>query len=100
MCEENSCNVFLLLFMALWVLISATLFRRAMLVVWHACVFLGLRFFPPFFFFLVGGLHCFLLVRIFLNPQATKEKGEAKKPKPAERGGRKQHMHHPPARYQ
>jgi hypothetical protein len=41
----------MLLFMALSVLISATLFRRAVLVLWHAFVFLGLRFFPPFFFF-------------------------------------------------
>jgi hypothetical protein len=47
----NSCNAFLLLFMALWVLISATLVRRAVLVLWHAFMFLGLRFFPPFFFF-------------------------------------------------
>jgi hypothetical protein len=49
MYDENSCNVFLLLFMALWVLISATLSRRAVLVLWHAFLFLGLRFFPPFF---------------------------------------------------
>jgi hypothetical protein len=63
MCDENSCNVFLLLFTALWVLISATLFRRAVLVLWHAFLFLGLRLFPPFFFFLLGGLHCFFLVR-------------------------------------
>jgi hypothetical protein len=61
MCDENSCNVFLLLFMALWVLISATLFRRAVLVLWHAFLFLGLRFIPFFFFFLLGGLHCFFL---------------------------------------
>jgi hypothetical protein len=60
MCDENSCNVFLLLFMALWVLISATLFRGAVRVLWHAFLFLGLRFFPPFFF-LLGGLHCFFL---------------------------------------
>jgi hypothetical protein len=51
MCDENSCNVFLLLFMALWVLISATLFRRALLVLWHAFLFLGLRVSPPFFLF-------------------------------------------------
>jgi hypothetical protein len=56
----NSCNVYLLLFMALWVLISATLFGRAMLTMWHAFLFLALRFFP-FFFFLLGGLHCFFL---------------------------------------
>jgi hypothetical protein len=38
--------------MALWVLISATLFRRAVLVLWHAFLFLGLRSFLPFFLFL------------------------------------------------
>jgi hypothetical protein len=53
MCDVNSCNVFLLLSMALWVLISVALFRRAVLVLWHAFLFLGLRFifFPSFFFF-------------------------------------------------
>jgi hypothetical protein len=60
MCDVNSCKVFLLLFMALWVPISATLFKRAMLTVWHAFQFLGLRFFP-LFFFLLGGLHRFFL---------------------------------------
>jgi hypothetical protein len=54
----NSCNVILLLFIALLVPISATLFRRAMLTVWHAFVFLGHRFFT-LFFFLLGGLQCF-----------------------------------------
>jgi hypothetical protein len=60
MCDVNSCNVFLLLFMALLVPISARLFRRAVLMLWHAIMFLGLRFFP-LFFFLLGGLHCFFL---------------------------------------
>jgi hypothetical protein len=32
MCGENSCNVFLLLFMVLWFLIVATLCRSAMLM--------------------------------------------------------------------
>jgi hypothetical protein len=45
MCDVNSCNVFLLLFMALWVPISATLFRRAVPTLWHAFLFPGLRFF-------------------------------------------------------
>jgi hypothetical protein len=48
--------------MALRVPISATLFRRAALTLWRAFLFLGLRFFP-LFFFLLGGLHCFFLVR-------------------------------------
>jgi hypothetical protein len=60
MCDVNLCNVFLLLFMALWVPISATLCMRAVLTLWHANMFLGLRLFP-LFFFLLGGLHCFFL---------------------------------------
>jgi hypothetical protein len=53
MCGENSCNVFLLLFMALWVPISTALFRRVLVVLalWHAFLFLGLRFFPLFFLY-------------------------------------------------
>jgi hypothetical protein len=49
--------------MALWVPISATLFRRAVLMLWHAFMFLGLRFFP-LFFLLLGGLHCFFLQEV------------------------------------
>jgi hypothetical protein len=60
MCNVNSCNVFLLLFMVLWAPISATLCRRAVLTLWHAFLFLGLRFFS-LFFFLLGGLHSFFL---------------------------------------
>jgi hypothetical protein len=53
----------LLLFMVLWVPISATLFKRAVLTtLWHARLFLGLRF-SPFFVYLLGGLRCFFLVR-------------------------------------
>jgi hypothetical protein len=44
MCDVNICNVFLLLFMALRVPISATLFKKAVLALWHAFMFLGLRF--------------------------------------------------------
>jgi hypothetical protein len=32
----------------------------ALPTLWHAFLFLGLRFFP-LFFFLLGGLHCFFL---------------------------------------
>jgi hypothetical protein len=60
MCDVNSCNVFLLLFMELWVPISATLFNRAVPMPWYAFMFLGLGFFP-LFFLLLGGLHCFFL---------------------------------------
>jgi hypothetical protein len=66
MCDVNSCNVFLLLFMVLWVPISATRCRRAVLTLWHACLFPGLRFFP-LIFFLPGGLHCFFLLEIRLT---------------------------------
>jgi hypothetical protein len=51
MCDVNSCNVFLLLFMAIGAPISATLFRRAVLTLWHAFLFLRLRFFPSFLLF-------------------------------------------------
>jgi hypothetical protein len=60
MCGESSCNVFLLLFMALWISISAMLCRRAVLMLWNAFLLLGLRFFP-LVFFLLGGLCCFFL---------------------------------------
>jgi hypothetical protein len=60
MCDVNSCNAFLLLFVALWVPISATLFRRAVPMLGNAFLLLGLRFFS-LFFFLLGGLHCFFL---------------------------------------
>jgi hypothetical protein len=66
MCDVNSCNVLLLLFMALWVPISGTLFRRAVPTLWHAFLFLGLRFFP-LFFSSVGGLHCFFLETIMIE---------------------------------
>jgi hypothetical protein len=46
---------FLLLFMVLWVSISATLCMRAVLILWHALMFLGLRF-VPLSLFLLGGL--------------------------------------------
>jgi hypothetical protein len=51
MCGESSWSVFLLLFMVLWVPISAMPCRRAVLMLWHAFLLLGLRFFPPFFLF-------------------------------------------------
>jgi hypothetical protein len=66
MCDVNSRDVFLLLFMALWVPTSATLFKRVVLTLWHAFLFLGLRFFP-LFFFLLGGLHCVFPSRLFFN---------------------------------
>jgi hypothetical protein len=47
--------------MALWVLRDAL--RRAVLTLWHAFLFLGLRFFP-LLFFLLGGLRCFFLLEI------------------------------------
>jgi hypothetical protein len=61
MCDDSSCNVFLLLFMGPWVPISVMLYMRAVLMLWHAFLFLGLGFFPLFLFFLLGGLCCFFL---------------------------------------
>jgi hypothetical protein len=46
--------------MALLVPTSATLFRRAVLMLWRAFLFLGLRFFP-LSFLLLGGLHRFFV---------------------------------------
>jgi hypothetical protein len=65
MCGESSCNVFLLLFMVLWVPISAMLCKRAVLMLWHAFMFLGLRLFPLFFFLLAWWLVLLFLVSIF-----------------------------------
>jgi hypothetical protein len=42
-CGENSCNVFLLLFITLWVPIYATLCMRVVMMSRHAFMFLGLR---------------------------------------------------------
>jgi hypothetical protein len=38
---ENSCHVFLLLFMVLWVPIFAMLYKRAVQVLWHASMVLA-----------------------------------------------------------
>jgi hypothetical protein len=44
-CGGNSCDVLTLLFiMVLWAPIFATLCIRAVLMLWHAFVFLGLRY--------------------------------------------------------
>jgi hypothetical protein len=61
MCGESLCNVFLLLFMVLWVPISVMLCRRAVLMLWHAFLFLGLSFFS--LFFLLGWLMLIFLVK-------------------------------------
>jgi hypothetical protein len=53
MCGENSCNVFMMLFMILWVPNSAALRKRAVLILWRAFLFFGLRamgWFPLNFF--------------------------------------------------
>jgi hypothetical protein len=51
MCGEISCNVFLRLFMVVWVYISTTLRMRAVMMLWHAFLFLGFRFFFSFLLF-------------------------------------------------
>jgi hypothetical protein len=53
MCGENSCNGSLF-FMVLWVPIFAALCWRAVLMLWHAFLFLGLR--SVGFFSLLAGL--------------------------------------------
>jgi hypothetical protein len=61
--RENLCNVFLLLFMALWVLTFAMRCRRAVLMLWPAFLFLGLKsmgFPPPLTIILLGGFHFFV----------------------------------------
>jgi hypothetical protein len=50
-CDVNSCNIFMLLFMVLWVPISATPCKRTVLTLWQAFLFLGLRFFSSFLLF-------------------------------------------------
>jgi hypothetical protein len=50
---ENSCNVFLLLFMVFWVAIFAMLCRRTVPMLWYVSLFLGLwpvGFFSSLFF--------------------------------------------------
>jgi hypothetical protein len=52
--RETSCDVFLLLFMVLWVLIFAMLCKRAVPMLWHVTLFLELRpvgVSPPYFSF-------------------------------------------------
>jgi hypothetical protein len=56
---EISCNVFTPLSIVLWVHIYAKLFRRAVLMLWHAFLFLGLRVFPLFFFSFGGASAAF-----------------------------------------
>jgi hypothetical protein len=71
MCGDNSCNVFLLLLMLLWVLVLAMLCRRAVLMLWHAFLFLGLRpvgIFPLCCSFLLFCFHMFF-VRSFRNDE-------------------------------
>jgi hypothetical protein len=68
LCGENSCNVFLIFSMVLWVPIFATLCMRAMLMLWHTFMFLGLRNVGgfPLCSFLLGGFH-YLSCTLFHN---------------------------------
>jgi hypothetical protein len=54
------CTLIMVLFMVLWVPISATLYKKVVVMLWHAFLFLGLRF-SPLSFFLLGGHRCFFL---------------------------------------
>jgi uncharacterized membrane protein len=62
MCDDISCNVFLLFFILLEALIFAMTRRKAVMMMWYAFLFLGLRHvgrFLSFFPFLLGGFHFF-----------------------------------------
>jgi hypothetical protein len=64
MCGENSNNVSPLFFMVIWVHVFSTLCKRAMLMLWHAFMFLGLRLVgvsPLCFFCLVVFFTAFLV---------------------------------------
>jgi hypothetical protein len=53
-----------MLFMMLWVPIFAMLSKRAVPMLWHASLFLGLKLvgvFPPYISVLISGFHCFFL---------------------------------------
>jgi hypothetical protein len=73
-CDVHSCNVFLLLFMTLWIPTSATLFRRAVLTLWHAFLFLGLSFFFPSFLLFAWWPPLLFLVRNYYNYETEKNK--------------------------
>jgi hypothetical protein len=85
MCGEYSFNVFLLLFMVLRVPTFATLCKRAVLVLWHAYMFLGLKpvgFFPPCSCFLGGFLYlCFNGGHSMSNTFFYKTNGNNKQPR-------------------
>jgi hypothetical protein len=105
MCGENSCNVFLLFFMVLWVPIFVPLCKRAMWMMWHAFMFLG--FFSPLCFVL-GGPHClvgyfpscYFLLGAFNCKKSNKKaplmknsgKRKTHKPKPAGHKGSLQYV--------
>jgi hypothetical protein len=63
MCGENSCNVFMLLVMVFLVPIFAMLYKRAVPMLWHVSLLLGLRpvGFSLLFSFSIGSFHCFIL---------------------------------------
>jgi hypothetical protein len=67
MCGENSRNISLLLFVEFWVLVFATLCRRAVLIDAVACLPVARAFRPVGFFapFWLVGLHfCFLFLQV------------------------------------
>jgi hypothetical protein len=64
-CIDTILLLFLLLFRALWVPISATLFMRVVPMLWHAFLFLGLMFFFSFLLF-AWWLPLLFLVRLFI----------------------------------
>jgi hypothetical protein len=67
MCGENSCNVFLLFIMVLWVPIFAMLCRRAMRVLRHTSLLLGLSHVGVFSSFFPFDWSWFHVIRLFFN---------------------------------
>jgi hypothetical protein len=65
MCGKSSCNIFLLLFMLPSVPISAMPCRRAVLTLWHAFLFLWLRFLSSFLLFAWWLMLLFLVRKIY-----------------------------------
>jgi hypothetical protein len=58
---------FIQLFMALWVPFSATLFRRAVMTLWRAFMFLGLKFLIPSFLLFAWWPPLLFLVRNYVK---------------------------------
>jgi hypothetical protein len=91
---ENSCNVFMLLFMVLWFPVSVSLCMRVVLMLWHAFLFLGLRSFPRFFLFIwwsTAYFNCKYILLLFLTRITSNKEVESTKQNERKTIGRKKH---------